>query len=392
MSDRPALLVVAHRVPYPPDKGDRIRSYHLLKHLSRKARVHLATLADEPVPDEVRHHLESLCERVFIAPLTLTRWLRGLGSVALGRSITEGAFRSPAVARQIQAWAAEKKYHAALATSSGVASYLQRGNLANVPAVVDLVDVDSRKWSDYSAVAGFPKSWIYRLEGKRLAKAERKIAGWARATTLVSEAEAELFRESAPETRPIAVTNGVDLDYFRPQECENGGLVFVGAFDYRPNVDAAVWFAKNVWPEVRERHPGLQWKIVGRNPSPAVRELAQLPGIEVTGAVADVRPYVHEAAIAIAPLRIARGLQNKVLEALALGKAVISSPPGLAGFRADIPAIAAREPREWIIAFDWLLNDANERSRLGQAGRRFAEAYHDWDRCLQPFDELLGLA
>jgi len=390
---RPNLLLVTHRVPYPPDKGDRIRTFHLLKYLARRASVHLAALADEPAPTETVRALASYCHRVAIEPLGAGRWLRGVGSLLRGCSISEGAFHSPNLVRTLRNWCAETPFHAAIASASSVASYLRVGQLAQVPAIVDLVDVDSQKWHDYAGSTRFPKSMLYRLEGNRLRRSERQITEWAKAITVVSEMEAGLLRQFVPAPPVHAVTNGVDLLYFRPEaEARNlQACVFVGAFDYRPNIDAACWFATNVWPALVQRYPEARLRLVGRNPAKAVRQLKNVPGIDVVGTVPDVRPYVRDSAVVIAPLRIARGLQNKVLEALALGKAVVASPQALTGFRNDVPALRAATPADWVAAISRLLQDPDERCRLGTAGRAFAEQHHNWDRCLEPILGLLGL-
>ena len=406
---RPKVLAVTHRVPYPPDKGDRIRTYHLLRFLARRAEIHLACLADEPPPPGAAARLNELCARVTVAPVGRSRWARAAASLARGRSATEGAFRSPELAEVLAGWGRTTAYDAAFASGSGVAPYLRPGALRGVPAVVDLVDVDSQKWLDYAAASAFPKSRLYRLEGRRLRTLEAEVCGWAKAVTLVSEAEAELFRTFAPGGNVRVVTNGVDLDYFRPaagttpggRSVPNGtvaygegeGCVFVGAMDYRPNVDAACWFCCEVWPAVRRRRPGATFRVVGRRPAAAVRRLASLPGVEVVGPVPDVRPYLHGAAVAVAPLRLGRGLQNKVLEAMAAGRPVVASPQAVAGLGrgSGLPAVIAASPEEWAGEVIRLLGDPAARAALGEAGRRYAEARHDWGRCLAPFAELLGL-
>ncbi|MCE9529629.1 MAG: TIGR03087 family PEP-CTERM/XrtA system glycosyltransferase [Planctomycetes bacterium] len=393
MTQRPDLLIVTHRVPHPPDKGDRIRTFHLLKFLAQHAKIHLAALADEPIAEATHRELGALCERVTFAPLGSTRWLRGLGSMLKGDSLSEGVFRTRSLVQTLKKWGDETKFHAALASSSSVARYLWIGNLSKVPAVVDLVDVDSRKWFDYAAMSAFPKSWLYRHEGRRLRRTEQSIASWAEGVTLVSEAEANLFREAVPRSQPRVATNGVDLEYFQPEPepADVNGCVFVGAFDYRPNVDAAVWFANEIWPNVRKQHPKARFRIVGRRPVRAIRNLSSRDGIEVVGSVPDIRPFLREAAVVVAPLRIARGLQNKVLEALAMGKAVVASPPAMAGFRNDVPAAKAANSREWLDAIDSFLIDRDRRRLAGEKGRRFAEQHHHWERCLEPFRAMLGL-
>jgi sugar transferase (PEP-CTERM/EpsH1 system associated) len=258
--------------------------------------------------------------------------------------------------------------------------------------IVDMVDVDSQKWLDYAAASRPPMSWVYGLEGRQLRKLERRICQWANAVTLVSEGETAMMRELTGANNIHTVTNGVDLDYYAPAATgAEAGCVFVGALDYFPNVEGIGWFARVVWPNVRLKHPEGRLKIVGRRPVKAVKELASIPGIDVVGQVSDIRPHVAAAAAVIAPLRIARGLQNKVLEAMAMAKPVVASPAALAGFghREHFPAWAVNEPQEWVDALTYLMDNKSEGYRLGQLGRTFAEAYHNWSDCLAPFLDLL---
>jgi sugar transferase (PEP-CTERM/EpsH1 system associated) len=272
--------------------------------------------------------------------------------------------------------------------------YLRAEELAGVPAVIDLVDVDSQKWLDYAAAGRGPRAWLHRTEGRRLRRLEQGLPGWARAVTLVGEAEADLYRQFCAPGDVQAITNGVDLDYFRPGPEADGPVgVFVGALDYLPNVDGAGWFCREVWPEVRRRRPDARFLLVGRRPAPAVRRLADLPGVELVGQVPDVRPHVVRASVAVVPLRIARGVQNKVLEALAMAKPTVASPQTLAGLKArpGTHLLRASSPAEWAQAVLRLFDDAALRHRLGAAGRRYVEENHCWDRCLAPFAPLLGL-
>jgi sugar transferase (PEP-CTERM/EpsH1 system associated) len=382
-------------VPYPPDKGDRIRTFHLLRFLSERAAVHLACLADEAVSDEVVNALQSYCRRLAVVPLG--PWARRLGvavSLVRGQTASEGAFRSRRLKAIVRDWARQTRFPIALASASSLVPYLRLAELRDVPAVVDLVDVDSQKWLDYAAASRGPKAQLYRLEHRRLRRLEQELPSWARAVTLVSRREADLLREFCQPGSIHAIPNGVDLTYFQPWETrEEKDCVFVGALDYFPNVDAACWFCREVWPRVHQVQPGATITLVGRRPVSAIRSLASISGVELVGEVADVRPYVARAAVAIAPLRIARGIPNKVLEALAMAKATVASPQALAGFWAvpDVHLLAASSAEEWIEALLRLLNDPDLRRRLGSAGRRYACEQHRWDRCLLPFSGLLGL-
>jgi sugar transferase (PEP-CTERM/EpsH1 system associated) len=391
---RPDILYLVHRVPYPPDKGDRIRAFQILRYLGERAAVHLACLADEPVDEAVLGALRRHARRVVVMPLgRWSRWARALGSLALGGTVSEGAFRSPGLRAALRAWAGETRFHAALASASSMVPYLRLPEFRDTPKVVDLVDVDSQKWHDYADASRGPRAWLYRLEGRRLRRLEQGLGGWARAVTLVSEAEADLYRRFGGGS-VRAIGNGVDLDYFRPQpQAVEPACVFVGALDYRPNVDGACWFCREVWPELRRRRGDLKIYLVGRRPAPAVCRLAELPGVELVGQVPDVRPFLARAAVTVVPLQIARGVQNKILEALAMGKAVVASPASLEGVKArpGLHLLAASSASEWTQTVLRLLDDPALRERLGDAGRRYVESHHRWDRCLEPFSRLLRL-
>jgi sugar transferase (PEP-CTERM/EpsH1 system associated) len=274
--------------------------------------------------------------------------------------------------------------------------YLGLKELRDLPAVVDLVDVDSQKWFDYGEQSRWPWSWVYRTEGRRLRSLEHNLPSSVEAVTLVSDAEACVYRGMGGSGRVHAITNGVDCSYFQSQRQPviEDSCVFVGALDYHPNVDAVCWFCGNVWPEILQHRPAARIFLVGRRPVGSVRRLANVPGVQVVGQVADVRPYLAKAAAVVAPLRIARGVQNKVLEALAMEKAAIVSPQGLAGLKAEpgTHVLSASTPREWVNATLRLFEDENLRQQLGAAGRRYVQEKHDWDRCLMPLEGLLCLA
>lgn len=387
---RPRVLYVTHRVPFPPDKGDRIRNYHVLRHLARRADVWLVALADEPVPPETLAALKELCAEVAVVPVgRRVRWGRAGLSAARGGSLTAGLFHEPAVNRLLADWVPRAGFAAALVSASGLAPYLARHGLSNVPRMVDLVDVDSQKWVDFADSTRGPKRLLYQFEGRRLRALEASLTAWASAVTLVSPAEATVYESFAgPGTATVAM-NGVDLDYYAPVPPSarvHRAVAFVGAMDYLPNVDAAVWFADAVWPGVRRLYPDAEFRVVGRKPTAAVQKLADRPGVVVTGSVPDVRPFVATAAAVVAPMRLSRGLQNKVLEALAMAKAVVAAPPALAAL-AVVPGrdlLCATTPAEWVAAIGQLFDSADRRAELGAAGRAFVEAHHHWDRCLEP--------
>ncbi len=388
----PNLLYLAHRVPYPPDKGDRIRSFHTLRFLAESANVHVACLADEPVPPGAVAALERRCARVAVVPVgPWARRARAAFSLLCGRPATLGAFDAPTLHRTLDLWSREIAFDVCVAFSSSMAPYLRAGGLRGVPAVVDLCDVDSEKWFDYAA-AGGPAAWLHRLEGRRLRRLERELATWARGVVLTTPAEVAVYERFAGPGTAVAVANGVDLAAFRPAAPSSElSLVFVGALDYRPNVDGIVWFCSEVWPRLCQHRRDARLFVVGRRPVAAVRRLGRMPGVEVVGTVPDVRPWLARAAVAVVPLRIARGVQNKVLEALAMAKAVVASPLCLQGLAAEPGRhlLTASDPGEWEEAVLRLLDDGELRRRLGEAGRTFVEEHHRWERCLAPLRELV---
>jgi polysaccharide biosynthesis protein PslH len=395
---RPRVLYLAHRVPYPPDKGDRIRNFHILSWLATRASVDLACLADERIDEGAVKTLEAMASRVAAIRIGATqRWTGAVWSFARGRTVSEGAFHSNELQSLLRRWVTENRYRAILVSSSSLVPYLGLLELQPLRAVVDFVDVDSQKWFDYARSCRGPRAWLYRAEGRRLQRLERDATTRAHAVILVSEAETNLFAHTCDAPNVHTVANGVDLATFHPcvEAKETAGTcVFVGALDYLPNVDGVCWFCREVWPHVYQRRSGARLLLVGRRPVQAVRRLAAVPGVEVVGQVPDVRPNLAEAAVVVVPLRLARGVQNKVLEALAMGKATVASPQSLVGLAAHgaVPVLTAATRAEWVDALVRLLDDPTERRRLGSDGRRYVEEHHRWDRCLDSLDWILGLS
>jgi sugar transferase (PEP-CTERM/EpsH1 system associated) len=265
--------------------------------------------------------------------------------------------------------------------------------LDGIPAIVDLVDVDSEKLLQYADSAKWLKRKLYTLEGHRLRELEKTLTKRASAVVLVSEAEAALWRSIYPNDRTHAIPNGVDLDYFQPAASDGrpGRCIFVGALDYPPNIDAVCWFTRHVWPEVRRQCPHATFAIVGRNPHPDVRRLGSTAGVEVIGAVADVRPHLAEASIAVAPLRIARGIQNKVLEAMAAGRPVIASPEAMEGLEV-VPGehlIEAVSSRDWASKMVEIFGSHALQQSLRWSGRCYVNNAHNWNLCLATFADLI---
>ncbi len=392
---KPRVLYVTHRVPFPPDRGDRIRTWNLLKFLAARADIDLACLADEPVTDTVRRQITCVTRRFAVVPHTgPRRYLSGMVSLLRGGSITEGMFRSRALTRILRTWNQDTLYDAALASSSGTAPFILPPNVSvQGQRWVDLIDVDSQKWMDYAAASRGPLSAVYRCEGRRLRTLETRLAERTDRLLVVTEAERSLFHSFCPQAPVQAVANGVDVEFFSPgcDRVQPRSCVFVGVMNYRPNVDAVCWFAEHVWPSVRQRWPDARFHIVGRSPAPDVSALNRRDGITVTGAVPDVRPWLHRAACVVVPLRIARGVQNKVLEAMACARPVVCSSAPLQGLAVEpgLHVLKADAPGDWQRAVGEIFEDENRAQELGLAASAWVQMHHRWDRCLEPVYELL---
>ena len=390
------VLLLTHRVPYPPNRGDRIRAYHLLRFLAARHEVSLACLADEPYSAETEQHLRQTTARLAIARQSASRrWLRAAWNLATGGTATSGMFASTRLRRALRAWSQREKFDCIIAFCSSMAPYAFLPQWRDTPVLIDLVDVDSQKWLDYSVRARGFKRFLYGIEGRRLRGREQDLAKRASAIVLVSEPEADLFRSFCPNDKTHAITNGVDLEYFRPTSeataTRPASCVFVGALDYGANIDGLQWFCSSVWPEVKRAEPTASLEIVGRAPTRAIERLASLPGVSLTANAADVRPSLQRAAVAIAPLQIARGIQNKVLEAMAMGKAVVASPGATTGLNAVAGAeiVVAETAEQWVAALRGLWNSDSQRAALGIQARAFAQREHSWEATLAPWRELL---
>lgn len=396
------LLFLAHRIPYPPDKGDKIRSWHLLRHLARHWRVHLGCLVDDP--QDWRHLpvLADLCASVHAAPLhpRLAR-LRGVAAPLTGQPLSFAYFHHRGLAAWVRHRHAQRPIAAQFIFSSAMAGYAEAITGFDGVRIVDLCDLDSAKWRAYAATARPPRRWIWDYEAQALARAERAIARRADACLFVSEAEADLFRrqDGVDGARVHAVGNGIDLDTFTPAHHhpnpyppDGPVLVFTGVMDYHPNIDAVTWFTREALPIIQVRCPTARFAIVGARPTAAVRRLGALRGVIVTGRVPDIRPWLAHAALAVAPLRIARGVQNKVLEAMAMARPVVASPQAVAG-------IDATPGRDLLVAdgaaavagavLD-LLGDPAAAANLGARARARVEADYRWDARLQALDRLFA--
>jgi polysaccharide biosynthesis protein PslH len=391
------ILFLAHRVPWPPDRGDKIRSFHILNKLKTLARVHVGAFADD-----ARDLKCAEAERAGLASLHVElrdkpQWLAGIEALARDKPVSLTSFGS----RTMQDWVDER-----LATGNVSHIFVFSGQMAQyVPAdfdgrlVMDFVDVDSAKFESYADEGSGFMRWINAREGKKLAAFEAQVAARADASLFVSEAEAALFRERCGAKNVAGVGNGIDTVFYDPAASfkklhpvfPDPLIVFTGQMDYRPNIEAVTDFAQNAFPAIRAAHPETTFAIVGRNPTQAVVDLSALPGVMVTGAVDDVRTWLGSADVVVAPLRIARGIQNKVLEAMAMAKPVVASAAAAEG-------IAAKDRKHFCIAksveqeakiVSELLAGNDGRLALGHAARAHVIEHYGWDMQLAALDRIM---
>lgn len=329
------VLFLSHRLPYAPNRGDRIRAFHLLKEISRWATVDLASLVHD---DEEAGHVADLAP--VVRRVAVARVPRLMNHVKAGLAwptsvpTTHTLLAAPDMAQAVDTLVAERRPDVVLCFCTGIAPLVFRPPLASIPVVLDMVDVDSEKWSALAATSAPPRSWIYSREARTLRVFEARAVKRSAATLVVNERERRDLQAQVPQARVVVVQNGVDLAGFRPTAppAQDPVVVFCGVMNYEPNIEGVVWMANEVWPAVSQRHPQARFRIVGASPSAAVQALASpARRIEVTGSVPDVRPYLWEAAVSVAPLKTSRGVQNKVLEAVAAGLPTVVTPAVMEG-------------------------------------------------------------
>lgn len=386
-----AILYLCHRIPYPPNKGDKIRSFNEIKFLSKTNTIDLITLADDPEDLKYAQALETYCRQVTVFPLNKkTAALKGLISLIKGHSISQGYFYKKEFQSAFDRLTDLQKYDALICFSSPMAEYVFKSSKNNQAdsMIMDFCDLDSDKWNQYAENKPFPLNRIYKKEAVRLLAFEKKINQHFHRSVFVSQKEADLFKAYYPQARNIdIIPNGVDADYFNPeavtdvQQTDAPVISFFGAMDYYANVDGALWFAQKVLPLIRKKIPDVRFCIVGSNPDPKLKALATDPNIKVTGFIRDIRPYYVQARVCVIPLRIARGVQNKVLEAMSMGKAIVSTSPAVQGIDVHDDALLKIEddPNRFADQVIALLGNDSLRHKMGQAARQHIRANFNWD-------------
>jgi polysaccharide biosynthesis protein PslH len=389
------ILFLAHRVPYPPDRGDKIRGFNLIKYLSTKKRVHLIAFADDPKDLKQKSGLAKYTGNRSIFWRAKSQLTSGVQAMLSHRPVSLAAFDNDALRQSVENMLARHNIDTIFVFSSQMAQYLPARPRQRV--IMDFVDMDSAKFAAYAGSARGPMRWMLGREARLLMAHEKAIAARADANLFVSEAEAELFRRRTGADRVHVIENGIDTDYFDPGACFKridamGSLiVFTGQMDYRPNIEGVTWFAETILPHIRLVHPDARFMIVGRNPTDAVKALAKHPGVMVTGEVADVRGWLAQAAVVVAPLKLARGIQNKVLEGMAMARPVVASAAAAQGIEHGGTIRVGTTVGEIAEAVTQLLSDRRMAAEMGAAARRQVMERYSWEARLAPLDDVLGL-
>lgn len=397
------ILFLAHRVPFPPNRGDKIRSAHLLKKLASLAPIHVGCFAETDEDRAGGAEVDALAASHCIVNRAKLLVLAGAEAVLAGKPVSLTAFYSA----RLDAWVRETIANRPITTifvfSGQMGQYIPDDFTGRV--IIDLCDVDSAKFESYASSG--QRVWLNSREGRLLAREEERLARRADATLLISDKEAELFRSRLrfPSMAQVEVVgNGIDAKFFDPSATAPHAeiaarpgphFVFTGQMDYPPNEQAALWAIGSFWAALRHDHPTAELHVVGRNPTRLLKERGEREGVTVWGEVPDVRPFVTAADCVIVPLTIARGIQNKVLEAMAMARPVLLTPEAATG-------IDAQDGNQWMLCdaepeamqerIEALLCDPGAATRMGQSARNFVLEHHDWSAMLAPLAELIGIA
>ncbi|MEZ4526361.1 MAG: TIGR03087 family PEP-CTERM/XrtA system glycosyltransferase [Desulfobacterales bacterium] len=402
------ILYISHRIPYPPNKGDKVRSFNEIKYFSCFHEIDLAALVDNPTDFRYESDLKKYCRNVMLAPLNpLQGKVRGLFRLFQGQPLSAGYFYSKFLQKKIDLLLSQNDYDAIVCFSSPMAEYLCASKFHSKlfsekkqpKLIMDFCDLDSDKWRQYAGNSAFPLNLIYRMECRLLLEYEKKINRTFDRSIFISQQEADLFYHLYPRACKISVIpNGVDHQYFSPRgsslpiaEKKGPALLFTGAMDYYANVDGVCRFCTDIFPIIKAKHADAQFYIVGSKPDPRVRELEKIRDVHVTGFVEDIRPYYEMADVSVIPLRIARGVQNKVLEAMSMGKAVVATSTSVKGIAADHEGNLRVADTAEAFARSVFLFLENEKLRR-QAGsnlRSFVKKHYDWESNMKYLEELL---
>ncbi|HEX28921.1 TPA: TIGR03087 family PEP-CTERM/XrtA system glycosyltransferase, partial [Candidatus Poribacteria bacterium] len=379
--------------PYPPNRGDKIRSYHIIRYLSQKHRISVACLIQSP---KELPYVESLKQYCYSVKAVLLKPLRSKVKSLIGLLGSDPLTLRHYLSKQLRKIAADEVSKGNLdliyVYSSSMAQYVTE--YRDVKKILDIVDVDSDKWYQYSKYANFPLSLIYKLEGNRMRRYEMEIVGRFDKCIVISEVERDLLRSYAPHADIAVIPNGVNHEFLKPGEGkrEPHTLIFTGVMDYYANVDGVLYFHRQILPQIRGEIPDVKFYVVGSNPVKEIRRLAERDkNVIVTGFVEDVRPYQSKAAVCVVPLRIARGIQNKILEAMSMELPVVTTSRAFEGINAEPGRhlFVEDDPSKFAQRVIELLKDRELREQIARNARQLILERYDWDNCLAKLDQII---
>lgn len=387
------ILYVCHRFPYPPKRGGTIRPFNMIRHLAQSHEVTVCSLTRSAQQTHDAQGIAPFCSEFYLGQVDdRVQTMRMVATLPTPLPASASFFHSNALNRQIRRLLAGQRFDLVFVHCSSVAHYVE--HVEGIPKILDFGDMDSQKWLEYAQHKPFPLSVGYWWEGTRLKAEEKRLARRFELCTTITRAEHQTLLDYGVETPSDWFPNGVDNSFFKPLEdvaYDPETIVFVGRMDYFPNQQCMFDFCADVLPLLKARRPQIKLQIVGAEPSPAVRKLAGIPGVTVTGSVLDVRPFVTRAALTVAPLRIARGTQNKILEAMAMGIPVVASNIAAAGVDAEPGQhlLTADSPADMCEQILRVLDNPDERARLSRAGRARVLSNHAWPNSMKRLDAII---
>ena len=387
------ILYVCHRFPFPPKRGGKIRPFNMIRHLGQAGhQVTVCSLARSPQEAEEGRGIAPHCAAFEMGLVSdPLQWARMVARLPLTTPSSMGYFYSPELAAKVRTLLAQQRWDLIFVHCSSVAQYVE--HVTDVPKILDFGDMDSQKWLEYAHIKPFPLSLGYRFEGLKMLAAEKRLARKFDLCTATTKAEWQTLDGYRTGAATDWFPNGVDAGFFSPDGSayDPDTISFIGRMDYYPNIECMQRFCSQVWPLLQRERPALKLLIVGADPVPEVLTLGKLPGITVTGSVPDVRPFVRQSAVNVAPLAIARGTQNKILEAMAMGVPVVTTGLAAGGVDAEPGRhlLVADSASETAAAVLRIVNNPDERARLSAAGRDRMRSHHDWSRSMLRLDTLI---
>ncbi|MDO9195006.1 TIGR03087 family PEP-CTERM/XrtA system glycosyltransferase [Rhodoferax sp.] len=380
------ILYLCHRFPFPPKRGGKIRPFNMIRHLSATGhQVTVCSLARSTEEAEEGRGIAPYCAGFEMGHVKeLVQVARMIVRLPVLTPSSMGYFYSPELAEHVRRLLGSKKWDLIFVHCSSVAQYVE--HVTGIPKILDFGDMDSQKWFEYANYKPFPLSLGYRFEGAKMLAAEKRLARQVDLCTATTRAEWETLNNYQTGADTDWFPNGVDADFFCPldESYDADTISFIGRMDYYPNQECMARFCEQTWPLLKSRRPAMKLLIVGADPSPAMRKLGDLPGVTVTGSVPDVRPFIRGSALMVAPLNIARGTQNKILEAMAMGVPVVTSTIAAGGVDAESVThfLVADTPQAYADAIMQIVDSPAERNRLAVAGRQRMLSHHAWPRSM----------